>query len=579
MILQYSVSKFPKYLSLPLILFFILFFPWMGNAQQDLKPTVTPQQIDAVFKDWDDPQKPGIAVGVISNGKVVFKKGYGSANLEHQIPITTSTNFHTGAWSRMFTTFAILLLEEKGKLSLQDEVRKYIPEVPQMSEKVTLHHLLSHTSGLDDYAALKALSGWKETDIFTKKQAYHFLKKQKKLNHSPGEKYSVNSTGFMLLEDVVTKVSGKPFASFCKENIFAPLNMTNTFYAQSAGEIIANRAKGYAPEGDGFRNVTLPFSEVGPSQLYTTIDDILNWMMNFRNPKVGNANILKKMDTPASLHGKSVELNNQALYLGQHRFWNFKGTNKMYIIGGGNGYSCKIIRFPDQDLMAVVLGNAGRYNGYMTSHVADLYLDKYYKTPETVAAEKATPKKLSVEKLQNLTGTFWNSESFFRTTLEVKDEQMQYREMEHNWGTPLATLDDNTFELVEGSGTVTVKKEQGKKSLVLALSNGTQLTSLAYDPNAAWTNNLTAFTGTYFSEKLGATYVFKIEDGNLVGTHARLNDFTFTPLHNNAFTSTNENFKEIIFERNSQNGIKGFRLNNRKVKDILFEKVSGKMEN
>ena len=573
-----SILTTPKFISIIFSLIFILFTNNITIAQTDLKPNVEKTAIDKVFEDWDNPNRPGIAVGVISNGKVVFKKGYGSANLEHNIPITTSTKFYGGIWSMQFTTFAILLLESEGKLSLHDDIRKYIPEVPNLGEKITLHHLLSHTSGLDNYMALKSLAGWNPNDAFTKEHAFSFLKKQKKLNNTPGTEYAFSETGFMLLEEVIAKVSGKPYPVFAKENIFDPLKMDNTTFTENQGSIISNKAQGYIPVGDGFRNVTLNHSEVGPSNVFTTIDDILLWMQNFRNPKIGNASILKKMDTPATLKGKLVEAKNAALYLGQHRYWNFKGAKKLYIIGDGKGYACKIIRFPDQDLMAVVMGNGGRYNGYMTSHIADLFLEKYYNAPATNDSEEAVASiKLSPQQLEKATGTFWNNERFFTTKIILENDTLRYQEIDFNWATTLTPVSKNSFRLDQGGDLLEIV--DGGKTLRLTFQNGTVLNSSSYQSDAKWSEDLSAFTGTYFSEKLGTSYTFKIEDGKLIASHSRLTDIQLQPVLKDMFKGNNNDFKEIIFERDRQNGINGFKLNNRKVKGIWFKKVSTGMEN
>lgn len=558
--------------------FFILamLFSFIGNAQ-DLKQDPTKKDIEKVFEKWNKANQPGIAAAAISNGKVVFKKGFGSANLEHNIPITTSTIFHTGTWSWQFTAFAIMLLEDEGKLSFEDDIRKYIPEVPDFGVKITLHHLLSHTSGLDNYAALKPLAGWNNGDFFTKKHAFQFLKRQKELNNVPGKKYQVNHTNIMLLEEVVSKIAGIPYAQYAQENIFKPLGMTETFFQKEEGQIIANKATGYRAAGKKFNKVSSNFAAVGPSDLFTNIDDILKWISNFSNPKVGNTAIIKKMDTPALLNNQPVELKNSALYLGQHRHWNFKGTNKLYHIGDIGGYACKIVRFPDQNFSAVVLGNDGAYNGYSTSFLADLFLEKYYSKPAPPTASSSSAKgiaskNLTASQLKKIEGTYWNSDRFFTTKIELRDDTLRYFEVDFNWGTNLEIVDKNTLRLADGGNLIEVKNDNGEKAITITLGGDTQLTSNFYESNEAWSNNLSAFVGTYYSEKLGTSYTFKIEDGKLVATHARLSDIVFTPLTKNTFKGSNPNFSEIVFEK-KENGEKGFRLKNRRVKNIWFERV------
>lgn len=568
-----------KFIHIKHTFFLLLFaFPFLNNAQ-DLKLQPSEAQMDEVFKRWNDATRPGIAAAAISNGKIVYKNGFGSANLEHQIPITNSTIFNAGTWNRQFTAFAILLLENQGKLSLQDDIRKYVTDVPDFGQKITLHHLLSHTSGLDDYAVIKALAGWNNSDVFTKKHAIQLLKKQKQLNNPPGEKYQMNQTDFMLLEEVVAKVSRKSYAQFTQENIFQPLGMNHTFYLEKEGQVIAKKATGYRAAGENFESLNVTFAQVGPSDLYTNIDDILKWIQNFRTPKVGNAAINKKMDTPALLNGKSVEQKNGALYLGQHRYWNFKGTNKLYLIGDMGGYACKIVRFPDQDFSAVVMGNDGAYNGYSTSNFADLFLEKYYAKPsspiEPVATTtaKVISKKLSKAQLQKMVGTYYNSDRFFTTKIELVNDTLRYREIDFNWGTNLEVIDENNFRLADGGNKLELNNINGEKNITITL-RGVKLTSDAYSSESTWSKNLKPFTGKYYSEKLGTTYSFEIKDGELVAIHERLNNVVFQPITKDAFKSNKMHYNKIVFSRDKKGRVNGFHLSNRKIKNLYFEKTT-----
>ena len=189
------------------------------------------KSIDKIFKDFDHPAKPGAAVAVVQNGAVVFKKGYGSANLEYDIPVTPETIFHVASVSKQFTVFALLLLAEEGKLSLDDPIRKYISEVPDFGHEITLRHLATHTSGLRDQWDLLNLAGWRWDDVITKEHVLKMVSRQKELNFSPGDQYMYCNTGFTLLAEVVARISGKSFAEFTKERLFEPWKMTHSqFY-------------------------------------------------------------------------------------------------------------------------------------------------------------------------------------------------------------------------------------------------------------------------------------------------------------------------------------------------------------
>ncbi|EPR69211.1 Beta-lactamase [Cyclobacterium qasimii M12-11B] len=178
--------------------------------------------MDSIFEDFNDINKPGATVAVVKDQKIVFKKGYGSANLEYGIPNSPSTIFHIASVSKQFTVFSILLLEKEGKLSFDDDIRKYIPEVPDFGKTITLRHLASHTSGMRDQWGLLAMAGWRQDDVITKEHILKLVSQQKELNFNPGESYMYCNTGFTLLAEVVARISGKTFAAFTEEKFLNP---------------------------------------------------------------------------------------------------------------------------------------------------------------------------------------------------------------------------------------------------------------------------------------------------------------------------------------------------------------------
>jgi len=209
-----------------LFILVLAIFSLQCQGQKDLlKPTS--QDIDAIFKDYNNSASPGAAIAVVHQGEIVFKQGYGSANLEYDVPITSKTIFHAASVSKQFTVFATLLLEEDGKLSLDDDVRKYLPEVPNFGKKITLRHLASHTSGIRDQWELLSMAGWRLDDVITGEHILRMVSKQKELNFEPGAAYMYSNTGFTLLAEVVARVSGKSFSEFTQDRIFKPLGMVS----------------------------------------------------------------------------------------------------------------------------------------------------------------------------------------------------------------------------------------------------------------------------------------------------------------------------------------------------------------
>src|SRR6267143_5550906 len=232
-----------------------------GNNADDKKTAA----VDEVFADLTKAGSPGCALGVYRDGKTIYLKGYGLANLEESVPITTQSVFDIGSTSKQFSAVSILLLEKQGKLSVNDDVRKYIPELPDYGQKITILHLLNHTSGLRDYLTLMELAGVNTDSVTTDGDALALITRQKALNFVPGSDWLYSNTGFFLLSVIVQRVSGKTLHEFAGENIFAPLEMTHTQYRDNHAALIANRAMAYGEQEnkDGYTLDVSYFEQTG----------------------------------------------------------------------------------------------------------------------------------------------------------------------------------------------------------------------------------------------------------------------------------------------------------------------------
>ena len=266
-------------------------------SAQSLDPATT-SQIDALFARFDRPDTPGCAVGVFQNGAIVYSKGYGSANLEYGVPITPKTPFISGSVAKQFTAGAIALLVEQGRLSLDDDVRKYIPELPDYGAKITVDHLVHHTSGLRDFWALVGVAGMRYDDGYTAGDVIRLASRQKALNFPPGSEYDYSNTGYVSLGIIVQRVTGKSLREFAAEQMFGPLGMTSTQWRDDFRRVVKGRAQAYTRSGSGPWELEMPFENVhGNGGLLTTVSDLLKWNENFVRPVVGDAKLLMQMQT------------------------------------------------------------------------------------------------------------------------------------------------------------------------------------------------------------------------------------------------------------------------------------------
>src|SRR5215471_18391031 len=214
-----------------------------GQANKNIRAAEKPLtgKVDEVFSRFEKPESPGCALAVIKDGQIAYERGYGMSNLEYGIPISPSSIFHVASISKEFTAMAIVLLSQHGKLSLDDEVRKYIAEVPDFGDRITIRQLIHHTSGMRDQWSLLEMAGWREDDVITEGDILELVSRQKALNFKPGEEHVYSNTGYTLLAIIVKRVSGQSLREFADANIFKPLGMTRTHFHDDHSMIVKDR--------------------------------------------------------------------------------------------------------------------------------------------------------------------------------------------------------------------------------------------------------------------------------------------------------------------------------------------------
>lgn len=558
-------------LSFKLSLLTFLLLPFSLQCQSDKKLRFPEaDEIDAIFSDYNNPDTPGASVAVIHKGKILFKKGYGSANLEYDIPITPATVFHVASVSKQFTAFAIMLLVEDGKLSLDDDIRKHIPEVPDFGKKITLRHLANHTSGIRDQWELLILGGWRLDDVITMDHILSMVSRQKELNFTPGEKYMYSNTGFTLLAEVVSRVSGQSFSRFTQMNIFEPLGMKNTQFYDDHEKVVKNRAYSYRPQRNGdILKAPLNYANVGATSLFTTVEDLALWTDNFHHPKVGTPKLIEEMNTRTRLNSGRTFGGGLGQFMAP-----YNGLSQINHGGSDAGYRAFVSRFPEQDFSVVVLSNNGRFNPRrIAARVTDLYLQPLYETPAP-AAQNEAPELITLtqNQLSQYAGNYWNHRDAFATEIQLKDGGLVLSRD----GRPdkLGAIGKNKFVVMNGRNNVFVEFSEGSEKSRMTITIGTNapMQLEAYTPVNYPLTNIDDYTGSYYSPELETTYHILISDGKLITRHQRLESFTLSPILKDKFDGNDWSFNQISFERNDRGRISGFRISNGRVQNLLFVK-------
>ena len=528
--------------------------------------------IDEIFAPWDNDSGPGAAVAVVKDGAIVYKKGYGMANLEYDIPIRPNSIFHIASVSKQFTVFSILLLEKQGKLTLEDDIRKYIPEVPDFGKTITLRHLASHTSGLRDQWNLLAMAGWRLDDVITKEQVLKLVSKQKALNFNPGDEYLYCNTGFTLLAEVVARVSGMSFAEFTNERIFTPLAMSNTLFYDDHEKIVKNRTYSYYADSTGYKKSVLSYAIAGATSLFTTVEDLSLWAMNFTNLRVGDAAIIEKMNTPAVLNnGKAI-----GGALGQF-VGKYKGLNEIQHGGADAGYRSYLTRFPEQNFAVSVFSNSADFNSGGIAHkVVDIYLKDFL---EEAPQETPDPTEKSTETItvaQNILSTYagdFELQPGFIIGITEKDGQL----VAQATGQPevaLVPISETEFNVVGVEAKLEFIPNSGDKVKLIKLYQGGQIQEAPrikeFDKEAVL---LAEFEGSYYSDELSTSYQFKVVDDQLMAQHSKHSDFALNPVKEDTFLGTTWFFGRVAFERDENNAITGCKVSSGRVRDLAFEKV------
>jgi len=537
----------------------------------------TPQkQIDQLFTAWNSTQTPGACVAVAKDGKVIFKKGYGSADLEYNIPITPATIFHIASLSKQFTAFSILLLEGEGKLSINDDIRKYIPEVPDFGKVITLNELMHHTSGLRDQWDLLAMAGWRLDDIITKEQVIRLVSKQKDLNFSPGDEFLYCNTGFTLLAEVVARVSGQTFAEYTRTHIFEPLKMTSTLFYDDCEKIVKNRAYSYHADSTGLKKSILSYSTVGATSLFTTVEDLSLWAMNFENPVVGT-DIIGKMNMKGTLNkGDTI---NYAMGQG---IGVYKGLKMISHNGADAGYRTCLFRFPDQKFSVNILSNFASFDpSRMALMIIDIYMKDKEVTeiPKKEAELKTAPKvisdnnniKIDHDTLLSYCGKY-EMQPGFVASVSMENENLVV-EAPGLVKTPMTPVSSKTFEVKVVPATVTFNRDEtGKISKIKVLMNGEEHWALRLPDFDPATVNVTEFTGDYFSPELSTTYSFVVESGKLIARHFRTGDVHLILVKPDQFSGDQWYFGNVEFIRDNNNTITGCKVSTGRVRNLKFEK-------
>jgi CubicO group peptidase (beta-lactamase class C family) len=539
-----------------------------------LEPAATSPtgRVDQLFAAWDRRGSPGAAVAVVRDGELSHSNGYGLAQLEYDIPIEPTTVFHVASVSKQFTAFAVLMLAADGRLSLDDDVRTYLPELHDFGHTITIRHLLHHTSGLRDQWSLLTMAGWRMDDVITHDQILRLLERQRELNFEPGAEYLYTNTGFTLLAEIVERVTGQPFREWTEEHIFEPLAMENTHFHDDHQIVVPNRAYSYqhASEG-GFKKAVLSYANVGATSLFTTLEDLARWTLNFETGEVGGPHLIRLMRSRGVLNtGDSLD------YAMGQAIGSYRGLLALYHAGADAGYRSYLLRFPHHRVSVVVLANLTSVDaGRLARQVAELYLVDEFGVAVANTSQFG----------ENIGSAFTTDASTIAdylgeyslgsgVVMAISHEGDRLRASTTGQGEVTLVPVDADRYLVEGSRQYVrfARDTDGTVTELTLEEPGSTRTAPRIEPFDGESIPFPEYVGTFYAEELDATYTLEIVEGALTSTHLRLGSFTLFPRSPDTFLTNQWFMRELKFERNDGGEITGFRASNWRLRNLLFEK-------
>jgi CubicO group peptidase (beta-lactamase class C family) len=536
---------------------------------QRLPASIT-DRLDSLFRKWDRTSSPGWAVGVVRNDSLIFARGYGMANLEYGVPISPETIFHMASVSKQFTAFSIVLLARQGKLNLDDDIHKYLSWFPDVKEKITIRNLLTHTSGIRDQWQLLSIAGTRIDDVITQDQIIKILSRQQRLNFKPGAEYLYCNSGFTMLAEVVKSITGQTLRQFTDSAIFRPLGMAHTHFHDDYTEVVPNRSYSYNEEDNGqFSNAVLSYSNVGATSLFTNVEDMSKWVMNFYDHKVGDGKDIDQLTQQGVLtSGRRLDY---ALGIAVD---SFRGRRRFQHGGADAGYRTFVSVFPELKMGVVVLCNLANVNSQAKAdQVAALFI------PEAGGQEKKATKRVYTDsavailsdpgKWAPFEGAYTSEDgAMFRFALA--DRKLWWinptgRYLLVGKGKDTAELfSDPTvwFTFSSGGAGQTISEEYWPE-------NHRHLWK--YDTTALADKDLVTYAGSYYCPELDCRYTISLKDHHLRIGSAKYNEEQVTVIGDNLRVDWwwMSNLKII---RDAHGKITGFEVNDGRVRHLWFKK-------
>lgn len=540
----------------------------VGACAREMHNPADTARLDSIFAEWNRPDSPGCGVGVSRDGRVVYERGYGMADIERRVPIGADSVFPLASLSKPFTAMSILLLAQQKRLSLDDEVRHYVPEWRYRQHPITIRQLLTHTGGLRDVFLLEQLASPVSPRGDVNEKLLGLLAQQRGMNFVPGTEVQYSNGGYNVLGGIVRRVSGQPLRAFAEANIFRSLGMTATHVHDDPARTIPNRVSSYTNDGDGFKSVCAECSGiVGNAGMFSTVRDLLRWAQNLAEPRVGDSTLIAAMQTPATPAGPMGQWSH-GLQVGDHG-----GRRTVGHAGGDRGIATNLTRYLAEGLAIVVLCNTNAPAVELTRRVADVYLEPGAESTGHSPGSVSAAVTLSPAALASKTGRYGDAEAAAADALVdvVVENGQLVAVLGSGDRMPLAPASAERFTIPGLPVAVTFLPGPNGRPRAMEIVGvaATPAVLPRVEPFTPEDRDLRAAAGSYANVDLDVTYTLVPGGGTLILQRSGREDVRLAPL----FRDTFEGFNIVRFARDGRGAVTGFDYHSTGVRRLRFDRV------
>jgi len=537
------------------------------------------ERLDQRMAIYDGDSRPGAVIGVVDSGELELVRTYGMANLSHGIPWERGTISNIGSVTKQFTAMGVLTLQAQGKMSVDDDIRTHIPELRDFGTPITIRNLLNHTGGYREVYNLLPIGGHQGEDGFSRERAIAIVQRQPELQSPPNTEWNYNNTGYILVSLAIERASGQSFADYMRENVFEPLGMVDTRVKMVQGELIPGSAQGYTAEaGGGYRTTRDLAASAGAGGVYTTVDDLTRWMLNYRDATLGGPETIEAIATTAVLESGDATGYGLGLGLGELR-----GRTLYSHTGGDVSHRAYLGYYPELESGVIVMSNNAAFDLSVGGDIAEMFFADRFDAAEgedeaEAGAADASDEDagMSDERKEAIAGD-WVLETqgislAMAVTLEDGDIFIDVQGQGRTVARPTSAA---TVEIAAVNAEFTFDFDaDGTASTGTLVQSGLEISMRRVDKTELAEEDLAAYVGRYYSEELETFYEVAVEDGGLVLHHIEMSEpLAMQHSDGDEFSTELVFLNSIAFQRAGGGSVTGFTVSNGRTRGVLFTKM------